>query len=889
MPLDDLELLLSKLQEIIGTKLPRGERKVKAVNYQAKSNLFNQKNRELITKKPSKLKDWQQISQIQLPESQLLLRTIIDNLPWSLAILDRQMCYLAVSDRWIKDYELESTEVIGRTHGEMFPEIFARYQDDYHDCLTGKLGLFGSEDFWVRNGRRDWLSWQLRPWQDSKGEIGGLLIFGEITTEKKLLQQKIESTESQMRAVFAGINELVFTVESGSNSVLFLPTKFFELYDETIVNQIITQIQSQIFNAETDFATSVRRALETNSNVDFEYSLQLGESSIWLSFNVSAISETTVISIARDVTSYKEAEQDLLFVKNELAQVTLRSIGDAIIITDESDRVDYLNPVAEQLTGWRNQEACRQFLSQVFQIIDEASRRAIANPLDRISRINRVERLSGQNVLLARDGREYAIEGLASPLKNRQGKAIGTAIVFRDVTSARNMARQISWQANHDSLTELYNRHKFKDYVTAAIEDARNKNSHHVLCSLDLDRFKIVNDSCGHAAGDRLLQQIASLLQKRIRDSDIFARVGGDEFSLLLRHCPIDVAQNVVEQLRQSVEDFRFVCQGKVFRIGVSIGLVEIKPTVWDLQSLLSNADAACYAAKQSGGNSVHLYHEADAIVAQQRGERRWIEKLDRALEENRFCLYVQKIVAVDKSHDETVLAIDDLSHAAPENIPAASHYEVLLRLEDESGLVAPDVFLPAAERYGLMPAIDRHVITTFLAGYEVYCQTRQLPPSSPTYAINLSGASINSSAFADFLQEQFARFEIPPATICFEITETVAITNLDKAIALIEQLKELGCSIALDDFGSGMSSLTYLRNLPIDYLKIDGSFVTNIARDKIDYATLECFNHLSQIMNIKTVAEFVENNAILKSLEKIGIDYAQGYGIERPRPLVWG
>ena len=876
---DNLESLIHKLEKIIGTNLQLEEHRVNAINDRGKHNIFNKIEREFqleIQRSKQGTNNYQK-ERDKLRESYYLLRTFVHYLPSSVAILDRELRYLAVSDRWIKDYELENTEIIGRTYDEVFPTAPQEDRRSYYDCLAGKIEPPCSEEkFWVHSdGRIDWLRWQLHPWHDSKGQIGGVLVFCEVNTEKKLLQQKIESTEKQMRAVFSGMNELVFTVELASNSILFLPTKFFDLYSEATVNQIIACIQNELFgNDKTTASRLIRRILRTKTAVNFEYSLQLDKSPIWFSVNVSAISEAAVIWIARDITERKEAEQDLLFAKNELAQVTLQSIGDAVITTDANGSIEYINPVAEQLTGWRNREAYGQSLSQVFQIVDEVTGRENVNLIERDFCLNRVCQLTSHN-LIARDGEEYAIEGLASPLKNRQQESIGTAIVFRDVTSARNMARKISWQANHDSLTELFNRYKFEEYVSSTIAEVGDRASHHVLGTLDLDRFKIVNDTCGHPAGDKLLQQIANLLQKRIRDSDIFARVGGDEFGLLLRYCPIDVAQSVAEQLRQSIENFRFVWEGKVFRIGVSIGLVEIKPNVRNLTDLLAMADAACYVAKQRGGNCVHLYHEEDTVIARQQGQRQWIEKLNRALEENRFSLYTQKIVAIDEKAE----------------VSQRCRYEVLLRLQDEAGAIAPDVFLPAAERYGLMPAIDRYVITTFLAGYELYCQTRQqqgLAPSSNIYSINLSGASINSSAFANFLEEQFACFKIPPATVCFEITETVAITNFDNAIALIERLKELGCSIALDDFGSGMSSLTYLKNLPIDYLKIDGSFVTNIAHDEIDYATLECFHHISQIMKIETVAEFVENSAILQRLQKIGIDYAQGYGIERPHPLVW-
>ena len=372
---------------------------------------------------------------------------------------------------------------------------------------------------------------------------------------------------------------------------------------------------------------------------------------------------------------------------------------------------------------------------------------------------------------------------------------------------------------------------------------------------------------------------------------------------MLLHKCSIEQAIETANELVQIVRDFRFIWQDKVFRIGVSIGVVGIDSETEDLTSLLNAADASCYAAKEEGGNMVHLYRHEDLTLVRQQTQRQWVEKINQALEEDRcldarqmrlkpffapalkdtashiggarshrFCLYAQKIIAVNE-HKEI-------------------HYEVLLRLIDELGtLITPGSFLPAAERYGLMPAIDRWVVGTFLAGYEVFWRSHSQEKSKPfsnLYTINLSGASINNREFGSFLQEQFDRYDIPPETICFEITETVAITNIEQAVTFINQLKQLGCSIALDDFGSGMSSFNYLKHLPIDYLKIDGSFVQNIVSDKVDYATVECFNHISQIMNIKTIAEFVENKAILDNLKQIGVDYAQGYGIEMPQPLIW-
>ena len=698
-------------------------------------------------------------SEMMLHKNQQLLKLFVRYAPVAIAMLDCEMRYLLISDRWIADYRLEGQDIIGRNHYEVFPEIPQRWRQNHQDCLTGKVTFLSSEeDSFVRlDGSVDWLRWELLPWHDLDGNVGGLLMFSEVITERKLLEQK-------------------------------------------------------------------------------------------------------------------------LFAEKELAQVTLKSIGDAVITTDASGKVQYVNPVAERLTGWSTAEATGRPSVEILQTIDRFTRKPIANPVDLVLQENQIYEFDSDTLLISRDGTEYAVENSAAPIHDSQGQLIGVVIVFHDVTQSRNLAQELSWQATHDSLTGLYNRRKFEEEVNLAITDSQKNDTCHALCYLDLDRFKIVNDTCGHVAGDELLKQITKLLKQRIRGSDIFARLGGDEFGLLLNQCSTEIAHKIANQLRQLVQNFCFTWEDKIFRIGVSIGLVTIDSTTANLTNVLSTADAACYAAKEEGRNCVHLYHEKDTVVAQQRGERQWIEKLNRALEENLFCLYAQKIISIEENRTQ-------------------NHYEILLRLIDEPDrksekppkIIAPGAFLPAAERYDLMPAIDRWVVTTFLASYELYCQLRReqnKKPSTNLYTINLSGASINNREFGTFLQKQFACYAIPPETICFEITETVAISNLDNAITLIKQLKKLGCSIALDDFGSGMSSLTYLKNLPVDYLKIDGSFVKNIARDRIDYATVECFNHISQIMNIKTIAEFVEDDIILRNLKQIGVNYAQGYGIERPQPL---
>lgn len=558
--------------------------------------------------------------------------------------------------------------------------------------------------------------------------------------------------------------------------------------------------------------------------------------------------------------------------EKELAQITLQSIGDAVITTDVSGKIVNLNPMAERLTGWKISEAKDQSLSDIFRLINEYTREPVPNPLQQVLRENRVFGVANHSILIARDETEYAIEDSAAPIRDRQGRRIGTVIVFHDVTESRHLTKQLSWQATHDVLTGLSNRREFELKVAEAISSAQQEGHQHALGYLDLDRFKIVNDTCGHAAGDELLRQVTQILSQQIRSADLLARIGGDEFGFLLYQCPLEVATKIADNFRQWIEDFHFTWKERTLAIGVSIGLVAINSSTENLTSLLNAADAACYVAKANGRNCVHVCQDNDAELAKNLGERQWIVRLNQALSEDRFCLYGQKIVSIqDEKEGEC--------------------YEILLRLRDEQGqLILPGAFLPAAERYDLMPAIDCWVINHFLANYDLYYQQggeQKKAQSNSYYGINLSGASISSQRFRLFLKEQFTRFPISPATICFEITETAAISNLATAAKFIQELKQLGCLIALDDFGSGMSSLNYLKNLPVDYLKIDGSFVKNIIEERVDCVTVEYFNQIAQIMQIKTVAEFVEDEAILRKLQAIGVDYAQGYGIARPMPLV--
>ncbi|MEP6487159.1 EAL domain-containing protein [Microcoleus vaginatus GB2-A3] len=558
--------------------------------------------------------------------------------------------------------------------------------------------------------------------------------------------------------------------------------------------------------------------------------------------------------------------EESLFAEKELAQVTLESIGDAVITTDAEGNVRYFNPIAERLTGWKAHEVQGVPLSTVFLIVDSVTGEPVENPINKALLEQRIVSLPHNTILIAHDGTEYPIADSAAPIRDRKGQIIGAVMVFHDVTESRYLSRQLSWAASHDALTGLINRRRFEQHLVDAIASVEDSNQQHALCYLDLDQFKVINDTAGHIAGDELLRQITTLLQKGLPGNDTLARLGGDEFGLLLTQCPLSQATQIAENLKDLVHQFRFIWNGNTFIIGVSIGVVAIDHTTQNLMELLGAADAACYAAKARGRNCVHIYRLDDGELIKQRGERQLISKITRALETNSFCLYYQKIVSITSK-------------------PLVEHYEILLRMLDEDGkIVSPNEFIPAAERYGLITEIDCWVIETFFSNYHNLPEKKVF--SQGLYTINLSGASISNNQFLRLLIEQFSRYQVPPQAIGFEITETAAIANFEQARYFISELKKIGCRFALDDFGSGLSSFAYLLNLPVDYLKIDGAFVKNINHNLISQALVEGFNRIAHAMNLETIAEFVEDETILEKLREIGVDYAQGYGIARPVPI---
>ena len=564
------------------------------------------------------------------------------------------------------------------------------------------------------------------------------------------------------------------------------------------------------------------------------------------------------------------ALKQLLFHEKELAEVTLQSIGDAVITADAEGRITSLNPLAEKLLQLNRQQAEGMLIDSAFRILNERTGNIAENPVKAALRTGAAVALDEHNILITTEGKEFPINDSVAPIRDRHGATVGAVMIFRDVTESREIARQLSWQATRDPLTQLINRSELERKLSTSLKEIKQHTA--TLGYLDLDRFKIINDTCGHKAGDELLRQVTLTMQQKLSSKDILARVGGDEFALILVDKTPQEAEDIAEEICLAVQQFRFVWDAQSFKIGVSIGLVHLDTTHRDTTEVLNCADAACYYSKNQGRNQVQTYREDNFNLAQKRDDTQWINRLNLALEEARFCLYGQPIMALE-GEDET--------HGALKRKP--SHHEVLIRMLGEDGEIIPPMsFIPIAERYDLMPEIDLWVVENFL---RYYSQTEQ-QQNLNKYTINLSGASINSPKFIDTLEQRLLNSTIPMDKLCFEITETAAIRSLTSAAKSMRQLKQLGCRFALDDFGSGMSSLTYLKHLPVDYLKIDGSFVRNIDRSPVDRAMVKGFIDIAKVMNLKTIAEYAESDSILRHLKEIGADYAQGDAVGHPHLL---
>ncbi len=709
--------------------------------------------------------------------------------------------------------------------------------------------------------------------------VGAIFIFCAIAVARLIwlrqdrLAQALRVSEERLRLAISGSNDGLWDWDIVSETLYYSP-RVVELIE------LEAQNASEKFAPNTDHfwrfihpedKSTVKACLiahlRDQAPYDVEFRLITARGNLrWLRSRGQSARDAQgkAVRMAGSLTDITDRKINaaLLHAEKERALVTLESIGDAVITVDTDGRIEYLNPAAVAITGWMLEEAKGRQAEEVCALVEEQSRQS-ASSSTVPSRKHDVT-LQTNLMLVGRDGHEIAVNRSIAQLLDRDGKNMGAVWVLHDVSKDRAYATHLSYQANHDELTGLINRREFERRLSGMLVSFAQSRQHTMLY-IDLDQFKIVNDTCGHLAGDELLKQLAELFKTKLRQNDTIARLGGDEFGVLLEACPTAPALKIAELLRQSVTDFRFVWKERVFPIGASIGLVTFGEEPLTLADILRMADAACYLAKDHGRNRIHVFSPEDQELTQRHGEMGWIGRIRQALEENRFVLYSQTILPL-----------------APA-VQSKSHCEILLRLRDENDQIVPPIaFIPAAERYGLMPAIDRWVIRNALA---LHAERASHGAGEEIYAINLSGTSMGDVDFLPFVREQFLLSQVPPQNICFEITETAAIANLAKAGALIRTLKDLGCRIALDDFGSGMSSFSYLKHLPVDYLKIDGSFVKDMVKNPIDHAMVEAINRVGQVMHIETIAEFVENEETLQKLKLMGVDFAQGYAIGKPVP----
>lgn len=587
----------------------------------------------------------------------------------------------------------------------------------------------------------------------------------------------------------------------------------------------------------------------------------------WMSSRAKGVLDTNgrllrLLGVEVDITERKLYEE-ALFREKESAQITLQSIGDGVITTDAEGTVEYINPVAEELTGWKVDDASGLPIDEIFRGFHEETCEPLENPLVVAVRRDRAIKSVRPTLLIRRDGNEIYIESTASPIRSGKGLVTGGVLVFHDVSESRELNRRLSYHASHDILTGLVNRREFESRLERALKSAKARETSYALVYLDLDQFKIVNDSCGHSAGDALLGQLGALLKSKIRWRDTLARLGGDEFGVLLESCSLDEAMQTAEALRLAIGDYKFLWDDRTFRLGVSIGVVPITADTEDVAGLLSAADSACSAAKEAGRNRIHSFQENDIDLMRRRRELQWAARISNALEENRFELFRQTIQPLQSDED-------------------GAHYEILLRMRDENGgIISPGLFIEAAERFDKTPEIDRWVIRSAFRWLVSEADERE---RLALCSINLSGKSLGDEKFLPFVIDQFQMSGLDATKVCFEITETAAIASYSQANRFINALKELGCKFALDDFGTGLSSFGYLKHFPVDFLKIDGSFVKEILHDPIDREMVRSINEIGHLTGKQTIAEFAENEEIITMLRGMGIDYAQGYGVAEPK-----
>ncbi|MGF7000521.1 EAL domain-containing protein [Paraburkholderia sp. GAS32] len=810
-----------------------------------------------------------------LTESERRYRELYERTPAMLQSIDVQGRLLSVSDLWLRTLGYSRDEVLGRFSSDFLSPASREYARQVVLPEFFRVGHCRNVEYEMVCKDGEVLTVLLSAVLERQSDgtpLRSMAVIEDITGRRKTEATLLES-EHRYRALFehmqVGFVLLDIVSDASAKIVDFLfiaanPT-FLRMANVSF-DRLIGKKVSEVFAARAepkwDWLSTLTSVVLTGEPVARQ-DVPAAKGG-WFDMVAYRPGPDQCAVLVLEATERKRM-QATLAEQHEFLQVTLHSIGDGVVTTDRNGFVTYLNPVAERLTGWSIALARGRYLKDVFDARKESTRESAPNLVKQCLTENRVVGSAGNLVLISRDGAEHSIKDSAAPIVSKIGEVLGVVLVFHDVTEERRLARETSYRATHDALTGLLNRAEFETQLHRVLAHAREEGSRHAMLYIDLDQFKVVNDTSGHLAGDQLLQQVTAQLVLCIRAADTLARLGGDEFGIILELCDTEHARRIATQISERLDEFRFVYNERRFHIGASIGLVPIDGRWLTTAAVLQAADSACYAAKDAGRNRVHTWFDADEVVLARHGEMQWVTRLEQALDEDRFELYAQRVQALDREE-------------------RGVRCELLLRLREPDGnLVLPAVFFTAAERFQMASRIDRWVVKHVFAWMARHHDRLDHVES---VAVNLSGQSIGDRDFHRYVRDLAEALQFDTHKLCFEVTETSAITNLSAATEFIHSLRLRGMHFALDDFGSGTSSFGYLKALPVDYLKIDGQFITNLEHDPIDRAMVRCICDVAKAVGKQTIAEFVETSDVAALLRDIGVDYIQGYYIHRPAPM---
>lgn len=812
----------------------------------------------------------------ELTISEARFRALSESSPLGVFATDADGACTYVNERWQGIFDVTQIDALGHDWSRtLHPDDREGALAEWQHSVSRRLD-FGKE-FRVRRDGGAVLHARMvsRPILSENGEISGHVGSVEDITRQALQHEALESAHRKLQMATESGRIGVWESDVESGSAEWTPQMFALFGLSGGSGSVCRELWLECMHPEDRESVGqvLREAIIGDGHLDTEYRVVWSDGSVHHLRSSAHITRDAdgravqMLGVNWDVTPLRRLSDELA-EQHELLHVTLQSIGDAVITTDASGRVSWQNPAAEQMTGWTSADAAGRPLRQVFRIVGEGTRLPADDPVMTCMQSGKVAGPAGHTLLLSRDGTEYSIEDSAAPILDRSGALLGAVLVFRDVTEQRRLSLEMTYRATHDALTGLVNRSEFETRLQRRLDGAREDGSENALMYIDLDQFKLVNDACGHAAGDELLSRVARLLGDIVRSRDTLARLGGDEFGLILEHCNSDQALRIAQQICDRMDVFRFVHDARRFRIGTSIGLVPLDGRWGDTSAAMQAADISCHAAKESGRNRVHVWFDTDKAMQDRRDDMRWATRLAQAIDESRFELHVQRIEPITSS-DGGIRA------------------EMLMRLREADGsLVMPNAFLPAAERFHLATRIDRWVLQSTveaLAGMPDLSSVELL-------CVNLSGRSIGDRVFhRDAVELLEAAGSDVCRRLCLEVTETAAVTNMADATVFIDRARALGVRVALDDFGAGASAFGYLKTLAVDLLKIDGQFITGLIDDPLNEAAVRCFVDVARVMGLKTVAECVDSPETLQRVRELGIDYAQGFLLHRPEPADGG